>query len=306
MALIAVFIGANIIDSGLITFREKSRISRVFSKATIALIITFVVCTLAALVNPNGIKMLIYPFQTVNDPAIGQFIQEWASPNFHEQVWLPLVIMILLLIAAGMRSARPISTVNILLCVISLYAVLHATKQISLFALVTIPVLSMLVSSIVTLRNNPAPVTKLFRRGFMIIMIGCVFAVILAITQLNKKQAEIEKSLFPTDAVEWVMKNKPQGNVFNAYNWGGYLIWRLYPEYSVFIDGRCDMYGAEFLSNYIDIRETKPGWEEALTKEKIGWVLVEKNSNLANNLRQSSSWENAYEDDMSVIFLKHP
>lgn len=306
MVLIAVFIGANVIDSGLFAFKEKSRISRIFSKTTMTLIITFVVCTLSAVLNPNGIKILIYPFQTVNDPAIGQFIQEWASPNFHEQVWLPLVIMILLLVGAGMRSTRPISTVNILLCVVSLYAVLHATKQISLFALVTIPVLSMLISSIIPLRSNRTPATKLFRWSFVIILIGCVFAVILTITQLNKKQTEIEDALFPTEAVDWVIKNKPQGNVFNAYNWGGYLIWRLYPEYSVYIDGRCDMYGAEFLSNYIDIRTTKPGWEDALTKDKIGWVFVEKNSSLANNLRHSPIWENAYEDDMSVIFLKNP
>jgi hypothetical protein len=37
-------------------------------------------------------------------------------------------------------------------------------------------------------------------------------------------------------------------NLFVYYDWGGYAIWKLYPEYRVFVDGRADLYGDELLS----------------------------------------------------------
>lgn len=42
---------------------------------------------------------------------------------------------------------------------------------------------------------------------------------------------------FPYDAVSYIRENNLSGNMFNEYNWGGYLIWQL-PEKRTFIDGR--------------------------------------------------------------------
>ena len=76
--------------------------------------------------------------------------------------------------------------------------------------------------------------------------------------------------------------------MFNAYSWGGYLIYRLYPDFPVYIDGRADLYGPAFFSQYAGTYLAKPGWEETFAQENIAYVLVESNSDLADALRQSA------------------
>ena len=49
---------------------------------------------------------------------------------------------------------------------------------------------------------------------------------------------EIAPDEYPVDAAAFLKKNRISGNMFNPYAWGGYLIWALYPDHKVFIDGR--------------------------------------------------------------------
>jgi hypothetical protein len=121
---------------------------------------------------------------------------------------------------------------------------------------------------------------------------------------VTDNQPRSEAETFPKAAVEWVIENEPKGNLFNSYNWGGYMIWKLFPDYPVFIDGRADLYGKEFITNYTKIYFANPGWEEKLDQDNIAIVFVESDAKLADALRQSSSWEKSFEDDLSVIFLR--
>ena len=50
---------------------------------------------------------------------------------------------------------------------------------------------------------------------------------------------------FPVEAVDYMeAEGLTDGRIFNAYSWGGYLIWR---DIQPFIDGRADLYGGEFM-----------------------------------------------------------
>ncbi|HID53978.1 MAG TPA: hypothetical protein EYP41_18315, partial [Anaerolineae bacterium] len=50
----------------------------------------------AAVLNPSGPTLWIYPFQTLGSPSMQQYIQEWQSPNFHAALFWPFAIMVLL------------------------------------------------------------------------------------------------------------------------------------------------------------------------------------------------------------------
>ena len=43
--------------------------------------------------------------------------------------------------------------------------------------------------------------------------------------------------------------------------WGGYLIYRLYPQTEVLVDDRHDLYGDQFFKDYlkVDLRSTRRG-----------------------------------------------
>ena len=232
-----------------------------------------------------------------------QFIQEWFSPDFHQISWQPLAWLILALIGIGMISKKSISPTNILLTLIFGYAALRLMRNIPFFAVSATPVLAEQVGSLVKIRYEAHPPRRLLRVAVPILLICIVLITGLRFVQVVHGQSKTETEAFPKAAVDWLLKYKPKGNLFNSYGWGGYLIWRTYPEYRVYIDGRADVYGDAFIYDYISIYQTEPGWEENLTNQAVHTVLVESNAPLANMLRQSTSWKIAYQDSASIIFI---
>ena len=149
------------------------------------------------------------------------------------------------------------------------------------------------------------PVPGRLLRLIVPILLVCIMLVTgLRFVQVVQEQPKTEAENFPKAAVNWLLENKPKGNLFNSYGWGGYLIWRTYPEYRVYIDGRADVYGDAFIYNYISIYRAEPGWDDKLKKQAVQTVLVESNAPLANILRQSLSWRIAFEDKASIIFVR--
>jgi hypothetical protein len=78
----------------------------------------FILCILAVLVNPNGIKMITYPFETLSSYSMQNYIQEWFSPNFHLPEWQPLALLIFLLLGSALLSNQSVSFTEIGLVVI--------------------------------------------------------------------------------------------------------------------------------------------------------------------------------------------
>jgi hypothetical protein len=261
-------------------------------------------CFLATLANPNGIHILIYPFQTLFSPSMQQLIQEWFSPDFHQMMWQPLAWFFLALIGIGMISKKSIKPANILLTLLFGYAALRSMRNIPLFAIIAIPVLSEQISSLVKIPSGNRTPNRLFRFTVPILVVCMVVVTGLRFLQVVREQARTEAEYFPEAGVDWILKNKPQGNLYNSYGWGGYLIWRTYPEYQVYIDGRADVYGDLFVFDYVSIYHSETGWEDKLDQQAVHTVLVEPDATLATILRQRPEWRIAFEDKTSVIFVR--
>jgi hypothetical protein len=302
LGLISIFIFGLIIDRLVTGSRNRSFSKPLFSRQIIMLSGLLLICLFASLINPNGYKMLLYPFTTINDPSLQAFNQEWASPNFHERTWIPLAVMVLSLIGFGLKAKKEISTVNILLCVIFSYLALMAVKQIAFFAVVSIPILSDLLSEVFPFKEKSQKSKVLLYVVSMLSTASLLAIGVYQLINLEQKQTEFMTKSFPIEAVRYIKENGITGKTFNSYNWGGYLIWNMYPQYKVYIDGRCDMYGANFVTRYVDIYVTKPGWQKALQTDDIEYVLIEPNTYLAYALQDSTEWKTIYSDDVSILF----
>jgi hypothetical protein len=107
---------------------------------------------------------------------------------------------------------------------------------------------------------------------------------------------------YPVAAVDFLEQEGLAGERgFNSYNWGGYLIWRGIP---VFVDGRADVYGDEFLRRYFRTFGGQQNWQEPLDEYEVEYVLVERGGHLAVLLAAAEGWEEAYRDDVAVIFVR--
>jgi hypothetical protein len=109
---------------------------------------------------------------------------------------------------------------------------------------------------------------------------------------------------FPVQAAELITRRDIREPIFSPDNWGGYLIYRLYPQTKVFVDDRHDFYGAEFLKNYLQAVRVAPDWEKMLNEDRVNWVLVPSESSLANMLKITGRWTVIHEDGTAVLFQR--
>lgn len=77
---------------------------------------------------------------------------------------------------------------------------------------------------------------------------------------------------YPLGACNFIEEVRPEPPMYNFYTWGGFLIWRLYPEYKVFIDGRAINKDISWTAD--NILKTFPGWRSQLDFFDINFILI--------------------------------
>jgi len=304
LCVVAIYIIGGLIEFIVSEVFTKKNSAAPSIKSIFILSVVLIISLLAVLVNPNGVFILVYPFQTLSSQAMQQLIQEWFSPDFHQLMWQPLAWFILAFIGAGMLGKKSISITKILLTLAFGYAALSSVRHVPLFTVVAIPILAEQIDSFVRVRGEVQAPNRLLYVVTPILLFCLLLITSLRFIQVVKGQGKSETGTFPKVAVDWIEKNQPAGNIFNSYGWGGYIIWRLYPEYPVFIDGRADVYGDKFIFDYTDLYRANPGWEQILTENSVHLVLVEPESNLASALLQSTEWDVVFQDKISILFIK--
>jgi hypothetical protein len=113
-----------------------------------------------------------------------------------------------------------------------------------------------------------------------------------------------EAKSYPAAAVDFIANNNLPQPIFNEYIWGGYLIWRLYPNYRVSMDGRADVYGDDLIDEFLSVHDGEPKWRESLDRRGVRTVLVQPDVPLASLLRVDAGWQKVFEDQSSIIFVR--
>lgn len=283
-----------------------------------------VAATAACVLNPNGLKGLIYPFSYLGNNASTRYIAEWVSPDFHQlqyQFFEALLLALLVGALCAPRRARAAGLpglTQILLILSFTYLSLSAVRNINLFAVIVAPLIAAYLSAAWRdLRAHawaprPTTVTPRRRRAVSpakamlnLILAGVIAGAVLVIsapslTAAHNEQAQARR--FPAGAVAYLQRQRPAGRLFNSYDWGGYLIWHLYPRVRVYVDGRPDMYGDRFMDRYVRTWQAQPGWQRTLRQGNVRLVLVEPGSGLGRALAGARGWRVAYHDAVSVLY----
>ncbi|MBF0331888.1 MAG: hypothetical protein HQL17_08135 [Candidatus Omnitrophica bacterium] len=121
----------------------------------------------------------------------------------------------------------------------------------------------------------------------------------------------VAQRMFPEGAVDFLIKNKISGAVFNDFNVGAYLVGRTYPQIKVFIDGRTEVYGAPFFMSYRKIWDDgdEAGLREAVSKyglkaAVIGAAYARPSEEALRLFSKSPDWKLVYFDHDGLIFLR--
>jgi hypothetical protein len=275
------------------------------------LILTLVACIALVPLNPSGAQLYRYPLDVIRSVGMRSFISEWFPPDFHQLRYLPLfVIWVALVWALASGRTRPKARVLIPV-LLTFLAALDAVRHIPLFVLLAIPVVAAALASISPLREasgtgTAVPASRFriaFRTAALLLMAG--FAV-TRWTDLVRKQERTEAETFPAAAVAFLHSHSMPNRLFVYYDWGGYAIWKLYPEYRVFIDGRADLYGDHLIRQFRQVAELRTGWKKVLDQAGVEAILTPPIGALAQGLLLDPEWRAEYKDSQAILFRRMP
>jgi hypothetical protein len=284
---------------------------------------------LVSLINPYGYKLQVHVYRYLSDRWLMNHIDEFLSPNFHgiAQQCFVAILLITIVALAMVRNKPPLS--RLLVILFAAYSGLYASRSLPVSSLLlTLIVGPVLTQAIVETSTAPelssrlrswfahwegfaSRVGKMETRfsGHLWPLVALVLGILVCANQgkLGKRQwmdSHFDAQHFPVQASAMIIQRDLSEPIFAPDVWGGYLIYRLYPQTRVFVDDRHDLYGADFLKDYLRAIRLTPDWNKFLNEKRVNWVLVPTESALANMLEETSEWSVAYRDRTAVLFSR--
>jgi hypothetical protein len=291
------------------------------------LTLTGILSGLATLVNPYGFQLHVHIYRYLTNRFLIDHINEFQSPNFHyvaQKCFAGLLLLTLVALAAKKREAGRVRVSQALIILFAVYSGLYASRNIPVSSLLLILVIAPWLSEAMDRfsfrrmgeRGFASPqflqrmeAVEFSLRGHLwpiaMVLLTCWIAAHGG--KLGAKplmDAHFDATRFPAAAVDYLAKEDVQGPLVSPDDWGGYLIYRLYPRVRMVIDDRHDFYGEQFLKSYLKMVNAEPGWQDFLQQSRAHCVVVPKDSALANLLEETAGWKAIYSDEVATVFVR--
>ncbi len=265
---------------------------------------------LVGFLNPYGRRIYTFSLEVLQSPIYQKVIVDFISPDFHEPELLALTLLILLTIAAFALSPKRVRPSELLLFLTTLYATLKFQRNMAILAIVAVPLLAdylqnWLVSTSFGKTFGRSPSADSSRRPILVSLLLLLPLVAFAAKLKSAVYAPPRQEMIevPLKAVEYLKEKQITGNTFTDPNiWGGYLIWAL-PSNPVYIDGR-SVYPDQFLKEYLGIISGVTDWREPFDRYGVRIAIVRPKSPLGRELKDSSDWQQIYQDEMAAVFAR--
>lgn len=265
-------------------------------------------------INPSGWYLWGTSVGYVSNDFMTSHTVEYLSPDFHERDVWPFLFMIAFALFA-LTQDRKLQLRDALLLAGWTAMSLYSVRNLPLFAVITAPTYAVLVQDWAEKMLNwlkPASGPRESEntlRGYVwvvatILFFGFVLGRGIPIDQKGTGNVWLPDKM-PVQAVDWLEQNPQDGKIFNQFVWGGYLLYRVWPDELVFIDGQTDFYGETLMREYIEVITLTDGWEDILTRHNVAWMLIPRHEMLAQHIYTDENWIVIYEDNTSVIFRRN-
>jgi hypothetical protein len=277
------------------------------------------ISALATLINPYGLVYWRFLLRVLAEP-LPEIIEWWPVfkayqfGGFH----VPILFFLISAIFAGLllwRVRRREFTPFLALAVVFIPGFLHL-RHIVFFLLLATAYLPAALTSYMQSAHGGAPWRKLKERltgrtpALLVLFLVLYYG--WAVVSRGPLKLELppcpgKGSLYyPLGAVEFIKERRLTGNLLTGLvEWGGYLMWTLWPQCRVAPDGRYEAVypEADFRVFYQDFVKARGDWQRLLERCRPDMVLVRTNSSIYERLHQSS-WLQIYADTDSALFLR--
>ena len=269
------------------------------------------VSVLASFVNPYGWKLHKHVISYLSNRFLIDHIDEFQSPNFHGIAQKCFLMLLLISIAALIARGRKLSASQILVVLFAVYAGLYASRNIPISAILLGMVIGPLLPSSGSRESFPQRMfaVEARMRGHLWIVAGIVltFAIVANGGRVGSAQwidAHFDPQRMPVQAVDYLRSQRAAEPILAPDYWGGYLIYRLYPQVQVVVDDRHDLYGEQFFRSYLRFLHADQGWNEFLREHPADYIILPRKSAMATVLMELRGWKTIYGDDVAVVFQR--
>jgi hypothetical protein len=251
----------------------------------------------AACVTPYGPEPILVTFRIFSLGHVLTYIDEWQPQDFSMfnrfEVWL------LAGIAYVLYSGLKLPPLRIVLLLALIHETLAHQRYIDVIAMIAPFFVARPLAQHLSQRPRPSDLsmTASMRRRSI-----AFAAALLGISIFVVKMIDFRPPWTLSPALEKIKEAK-SSRIFNDYSFGGYLIYRGIPP---FIDGRGDVYGAEYIERYRNAvwLENVSDFIRLLDEYQITATLLSPTRPAIGLLDRMEGWERAYADDVAVVHLR--
>ncbi len=280
---------------------------------TLILTVVLIGAVMLLVLNPNGIKQALYPLNVFKN--YGYTIEENQNPfllqslGFSKPSFFYLKISIFLLYLSLFLTIKNSRLIDWLLSISFTVIALLAVRNFPLFVFATlIPASKALSLSIETL------FPKIFKLG-VIFYIATTSIIILGIYQIQHTAKlfnfGFSIDLGATQAADFLIKEQLKGPIFNNFDIGSYLEYRIYPKERVFVDGRPEAYPKSFFKDiYIPMQENPQIFAEQDKKYDFNTIFFAHTDQtpwaetFLKAILSNPTWKVVYLDPYVIILVK--
>ncbi len=319
-------LGLYLLSCGMRYFHQSNEDARRQARARISELAKVTAASLLAiLINPYGYNLHLHVYRYLSSRWLMNHIEEFLSPDFHGVAQQCFVAILLMgMVALALVRKKP-SLSQTLVLLFAAYTGLYASRSLPVSSLlITLIVAPICTQAVAEARNSPALSLRL--RSFLErwqsltgrvrrVELGFqghvwpVAAVLCGLFLLAHRgpnspgwmNAHFDPAHMPVEATDVIVQRGIRDPIFAPDSWGGYLIYRLYPENKVFVDDRHDFYGETFLRDYLKTIRLTPDWQVFLKEKKVNWALLPAGSSLSNMLEETSQWAVVHRDETSIL-----
>ncbi|MEJ2286767.1 MAG: hypothetical protein P8X85_24620 [Desulfobacterales bacterium] len=210
-------------------------------------------CLAASLVNPHGVRLVEFSLNMgLASDFIKQAVLEWGSPfgpNYARSYGREMVLILLFLVWLGLAlnlKRRPL--VDAVLSLLATVMSVQAIRFIPYIAILGFPVM---VRSWLAIADTYARPLLVKRRR---LLEAALFVLLLSSTLVygfpykETKHRKVGWGLggrMPYQATQFMAEQGLEGNIYNDYGDGAFLIYYLFPKIRPVMDSRIDVYGSE-------------------------------------------------------------
>lgn len=299
------------LDSLLINRKEWN------NRQTITLVGIGIVSGLTTLINPHFLTGALYPLTVFTN--YGYTIEEnqtlffLESLGFAKPSFFPFKIAVFLLFSTLLLAFKKTRPIDWLLAVVFSVLAFSAVRNFPLFVFATFIPLSFGLTTLYHLlqkRLSEAPLI-LYYLPSLLALLACGILLTHLITTVSQRTLGPHVPQGASKALTFVEENNITGPIFNNFDIGSYITYRLYPKEKIFIDGRPEAYPEEFIQKtYIPMQEDPQTFANVEEKYHFNSIVFSHTDqtpwakSFLQAIMQNQSWVPLYLDPMIIILVK--